>query len=92
MIDMSDLSLPSSCQQKFAATTNCLTCGVVVDALVILGDIAFCPLDRTCRHHAECAVEGARYVDRLPQGTGLKSRLLGRLDSQPLPLPLPPKD
>lgn len=78
MAAMTVCNLPPSCQQKFASTTNCLRCGLVVDALVLLGDIAFCPLDRTCRHHADCALEAARHAEGLPQGSRLKSRLLGR--------------
>jgi len=84
---MSVLDLPSSCQQKFAATTNCLKCGIVVDALVILGDIAYCPIDRTCDHSTECAREAAHCAEGLPPGNRLKSRLLGRLDSLPIPMP-----
>ncbi|EPY02941.1 hypothetical protein K678_03432 [Magnetospirillum fulvum MGU-K5] len=80
-------NLPSSCQQKFTATSNCLKCGIVVDALVILGDIAYCPIDRTCTHSKECAEEAAHCAEGLPQGNRLKSRLLGRLDSLPIPLP-----
>jgi len=75
---MTVCNLPPSCQQKFASTTNCLRCGLVVDALVLLGDIAFCPLDRTCHHHADCAQEAARQAEGLPQGSRLKSRLLDR--------------
>lgn len=76
---MTVYSLPSPCQQKFAATSNCIECGVWVDAMVILGDIAFCPLDNTCHHHEACAQEAARCADDLPKGPGLNSRLLDRL-------------
>jgi hypothetical protein len=87
MTGMPIFNLPSSCQQKFTATSNCLKCGIVVDALVILGDIAYCPIDRTCTHSTECALEAAQCAEGLPHGNRLKSRLLGRLESLPIPLP-----
>jgi hypothetical protein len=76
---MTEYRLPSSCQQKFAATSNCIQCGVWVDALVHLGDIAFCPQDRTCDHHDLCAREAARCAGDMAQGPAQKSRLLDRL-------------
>lgn len=87
MATMSVLDLPSTCQQKFAATTNCLQCGTVVDALVILGDIAYCPIDRTCTHSAECAREATQCAEGLPSGNRVKSRLRDRLETLPIPLP-----
>lgn len=76
---MTTCTLPTDCQKKFAATTNCIECGVWVDAMVILGDIAFCPLDDDCTHHDECAQEAARCASDLHQGSPLRSRLLNRL-------------
>ena len=76
---MTECSLPTACQQKFQATTNCIECGVWVDALVILGDIAFCPLDDSCSHHDACSREAARCASDLHQGSPLRSKLLDRL-------------
>ena len=76
---MTTLNLPTDCQEKFAATSNCIECGVLVDAMVILGDIAFCPADGTCRHHDDCSQEAARCASDLHEGSPLRSRLLDRL-------------
>ncbi len=76
---MSTCALPSDCQKKFQATTNCIECGVWVDAMVILGDIAFCPIDQSCSHHDACAEEAARCASDLHEGSPLRSRLLDRL-------------
>ncbi|WP_239988690.1 hypothetical protein [Paramagnetospirillum kuznetsovii] len=71
--------MPNDCQQKFQATSNCIECGVWVDAMMILGDIAFCPLDDTCSHHDACAEEAARCASDLHEGSPLRSKLLDRL-------------
>lgn len=76
---MTNCDLPSACQRKFAATSNCIACGVWVDALVILGDIAHCPEDATCSHHDACAREIARCAGDLHQGAPVRSRLVDRL-------------
>lgn len=76
---MTNCNLPTDCQEKFAATSNCIECGVWVDAMVILGDIAFCPVDDTCSHHDACAQEAARCASDLHEGSPLRSRLLDRL-------------
>ncbi len=76
---MTKCDLPSDCQKKFQATSNCIECGVWVDAMVILGDIAFCPLDASCNHHDACAEQAARCASDLHEGSPLRSRLLDRL-------------
>jgi hypothetical protein len=86
---MTTCNLPTDCQKKFAATTNCIECGVWVDAMVILGDIAFCPVDAACSHHDDCAQEAARCASDLHEGSPMRSRLLDRLRHL-LPVPVPP--
>lgn len=81
---MTNCDLPTACQRKFAATTNCIACGVWVDALVILGDIAHCPEDATCSHHDACAQEVARCATDLPP---MRSRLVDRLRHLMAPVP-----
>lgn len=76
---MTNCDLPTACQNKFAATSNCIACGVWVDALVILGDIAHCSEDATCSHHDACVREVARCAGDLHKGAPLRSRLLDRL-------------
>jgi len=76
---MTTCNLPTDCQKKFAATSNCIACGVWVDAMVILGDIAFCPVEGNCRHHDDCVQETARCASDLHEGSPLRSRLLDRL-------------
>ena len=84
---MTTCNLPTDCQKKFAATSNCIECGVWVDALVILGDIAFCPVDESCSHHEDCAQEAARCASDLHEGSPLRSRLVDRLRHH---IPAPP--
>ena len=76
---MTNCDLPTACQTKFAATSNCIACGVWVDALMILGDIAHCPEDATCSHHDACALEVVRCATDLHEGAPLRSRLVDRL-------------
>ncbi|WP_245651104.1 hypothetical protein [Paramagnetospirillum marisnigri] len=56
--------------------------------MVILGDIAFCPLDTTCHHHEACAEEAARCASDLHHGSPLRSKLLDRLRHVAAPPPL----
>jgi hypothetical protein len=72
-------NLPPACQRKFEATTNCIECGVWVDALLLLGEIAFCPQDASCSHHEMCASEAVRYATNLKEETPLRTRVLERL-------------
>jgi hypothetical protein len=76
---MATESLPTNCQEKLAASSNCIECGAGVDALVLLGDIAFCPVDAVCVHHGDCVREAAKCAGELAEGSALKSRLLKRM-------------
>lgn len=79
ILHMTNCDLPSACQSKFAATTNCIACGVWVDAVAILRDIVRCADDAICSHHALCASEAARCAGDLHRGAPVRSRLMERL-------------
>jgi hypothetical protein len=79
IVYMTNCDLPSGCQSKFDATSNCIACGVWVDAVAILRDIVRCADDASCSHHALCASEAARCAGDLQRGAPVRSRLMERL-------------
>lgn len=86
---MTNYDLPSDCQNKFSAAGSCIACGVWVDALMMLGDIARCPKKKAdCGHHDACERETARYAGDLEQGLPIRSRLADRLRRFMNPSPL----